>query len=373
MADILSSLVTAGATVAGAVNSRKQREWQSQENARQQQFQASQAEKQRKYETQMYERQQADALTQWQRQNDYDSPTAQMQRFRDAGLNPNLIYGQMSQGSAAEMPSASPSDLRDTTDYRSPYVSSLGAFIESANQFNQQRLQEAQIRHLDAQTKKTGAETGKLIVETQGLSDENVRNAVRFGHEIEFNGLTIAGLKADNEIKGQQLQNLKAALDNLNAQTDAVRQSIVESNRRIQSMDEQQKQREIDNILKNKEFELKVKQVYYARQEQLQRMKISEAQFLEWSQTQALRLAGLEADVSAKQLQNSFDLQANPLRIANLSMTNDNLMYQIDNSTSKRAYWRRRGNFIDKHFNQTILDVGADILNPIKGLLSIAP
>lgn len=30
----------------------------------------------------------------WNAQNEYNSPAAQMQRFRDAGLNPNLIYGQ---------------------------------------------------------------------------------------------------------------------------------------------------------------------------------------------------------------------------------------------------------------------------------------
>lgn len=32
--------------------------------------------------------------------NAYNSPTAQMQRFKDAGLNPNLIYGQGSPGNA---------------------------------------------------------------------------------------------------------------------------------------------------------------------------------------------------------------------------------------------------------------------------------
>lgn len=30
----------------------------------------------------------------WNLQNEYNSPVAQMQRFREAGLNPNLIYGQ---------------------------------------------------------------------------------------------------------------------------------------------------------------------------------------------------------------------------------------------------------------------------------------
>lgn len=48
----------------------------------------------RKWNEKMYERQRADALADWQRQTEYNSPRAQMQRFQEAGLNPNLIYGQ---------------------------------------------------------------------------------------------------------------------------------------------------------------------------------------------------------------------------------------------------------------------------------------
>jgi hypothetical protein len=44
---------------------------------------------------QMYNRQRADALADWNMQNAYNSPSQQMQRFKEAGLNPNLIYGQM--------------------------------------------------------------------------------------------------------------------------------------------------------------------------------------------------------------------------------------------------------------------------------------
>lgn len=49
------------------------------------------------YSREMYDKQRADALADWNRQNEYNSPSAQMARFKEAGLNPNLIYGQMSQ------------------------------------------------------------------------------------------------------------------------------------------------------------------------------------------------------------------------------------------------------------------------------------
>ena len=48
----------------------------------------------RRWNEKMYEKQRQDNLAQWNLQNAYDSPAAQMQRYREAGLNPNLIYGQ---------------------------------------------------------------------------------------------------------------------------------------------------------------------------------------------------------------------------------------------------------------------------------------
>lgn len=40
----------------------------------------------------------------WKMQAEYNSPQAQMQRFQEAGLNPNLIYGQGSNGNMTSAP-----------------------------------------------------------------------------------------------------------------------------------------------------------------------------------------------------------------------------------------------------------------------------
>lgn len=45
----------------------------------------------------MYKLQRKDALKDYATNNEYNSPRAQMQRFRDAGLNENLIYGNSTQ------------------------------------------------------------------------------------------------------------------------------------------------------------------------------------------------------------------------------------------------------------------------------------
>lgn len=58
----------------------------------------------------------------WKMQADYNSPQAQMQRFQDAGLNPNLIYGQ---GTNGNMSSAPVQQVPDAPDYGSS-MSKLG-------------------------------------------------------------------------------------------------------------------------------------------------------------------------------------------------------------------------------------------------------
>lgn len=44
----------------------------------------------------------------WQLQNQYNTPAAQMGRFQDAGLSPNLIYQQGSSGNASQVPNIQP-------------------------------------------------------------------------------------------------------------------------------------------------------------------------------------------------------------------------------------------------------------------------
>lgn len=47
----------------------------------------------RQFAWNMYAQQRKDALSDWTMQNEYNSPTSQMARLREAGLNPNLVYG----------------------------------------------------------------------------------------------------------------------------------------------------------------------------------------------------------------------------------------------------------------------------------------
>ena len=57
------------------------------------------------YEKSRYDQERSDMLSNWQMQNAYNSPAAQMERLKQAGLNPNLIYQNGGAFNAAEQAS----------------------------------------------------------------------------------------------------------------------------------------------------------------------------------------------------------------------------------------------------------------------------
>lgn len=114
---------------------------------------------------QMYGLSRDDAIAMWHMQNEYNLPSAHMQRLKEAGLNPHLVYGSGAQVTAGspESHSASPANL-GVPQY-GDIASSLGSYIGQAA--------------ITAQTAKTRAETGLISENTEYKAFDNaVRVAV---------------------------------------------------------------------------------------------------------------------------------------------------------------------------------------------------
>lgn len=96
----------------------------------------------------------------WNRQNEYNSPSAQMSRFKEAGLNPNLIYGQGSSGNATQLPKYS----APTVEYKyrplelDTVMSNLGAYMDL-------QTRSAQVDNIKAMTENTRARTANEAIE----------------------------------------------------------------------------------------------------------------------------------------------------------------------------------------------------------------
>lgn len=103
-------------------------------------------------------------LQNWHMQNAYNAPSAQMERLKDAGLNPNLMYGQGNVGNAGEAPQFKAPNLQAYTNFGDFGATAAGAQMLSG--FNQY-----------ANIQKTNAETDNIRQNTQNLqaSEENIK------------------------------------------------------------------------------------------------------------------------------------------------------------------------------------------------------
>lgn len=79
----------------------------SAQNRRNRKYQTEQNQKDREFAREQYAVQRGDALSDWAREAAYNSPEQQMNRLRQAGLNPHLVYGK---GADATMGSVSSSN-----------------------------------------------------------------------------------------------------------------------------------------------------------------------------------------------------------------------------------------------------------------------
>ena len=98
----------------------------------------------------------------WEKQNAYNNPASQMQRFKDAGLNPNLMFSQGESGNASEMPKYN----QTGTDF-SKRQNSLANILGAISQFQDIKMKGSQIDLVDENRK--GVEAENIL--------KNLRNA----------------------------------------------------------------------------------------------------------------------------------------------------------------------------------------------------
>lgn len=126
-------------------------------------FNMQMAGQQQRWNVEQWNREKQFALEQWERTNRYNSPQQQMARFKEAGLNPHLIYGQGSAGQAAPM--ATP----DVKGYTRPEAANVTRGIDLFGDFNRFQNINAQTDNLQAQSEL--AKQNALLIATKNANE----------------------------------------------------------------------------------------------------------------------------------------------------------------------------------------------------------
>lgn len=182
--------------------------------------------KTRKWNEKMHDITRAEALADWEMTNQYNSPKAQMARYRDAGLNPNLIYGQTNEAGAvrsADTPSWNP---------RSPSFEGIQTGVENTlSAYYDIQLKEAQIDNLEKQ--------GTVLIQEAALKAASTAQTSASTAKTQFE------LDLASELKETSLQAAEAQLKKLQADTKVT----LDANERATIQQAQSLQEGLERIL----------------------------------------------------------------------------------------------------------------------------
>lgn len=141
----------------------------------------------------------------WNRMNLYNSPLKQMERFRRAGLNPNLIYGKgsASAGNATQMAKYQRPNVPDAQAIQSPWFPQIDPLSMMA-QFQQVSQAVAQVGNINANT--------NLVNEK--ANNERIRGAVmKTEGNLKKNQLYVSSSTLPYQTAYKKIQTNRAQLE----------------------------------------------------------------------------------------------------------------------------------------------------------------
>lgn len=165
--------------------------------------------KNRKFSREMYNRQRQDSLADWAMQNEYNSPRAQMQRFQEAGLNPNLIYGQANYGADIRSSNSSSGNAQ------APSQRLVGEYMDVRQRSAQMDLLAQNMELIKSNIRKNDAQSTAVLASVPGIEQNIKRGAVKLALEQSLVGYQQEGARLG-------VEGLKVGIKKTEADTDRI-------------------------------------------------------------------------------------------------------------------------------------------------------
>ena len=269
-----------------------------QNRAIRQQIKAQQEENQknREYNLMLARTQNQWNLEQWQRENDYNSPTAQMARFRAAGLNPNLVYGQMSNG--ASSPTLTSGAASSPTDMSA--IGNKRNFGQAMQEMLGLEMQKAQIEAIKAGTEKTKEDTKNVTASTEALTIDNLYRAIKHQQDIKIGDMNLKIGDSTLKLNDNQLAQGVKTLEIMDKTLEEYNYKFRDYNAKYDLLIAQTDEQKRDTIRKDKQLAQFITNSYYDNEYKVAQTQLTLRQYNELCQTFISRLLNLEADTDSK-------------------------------------------------------------------------
>lgn len=179
--------------------------------------QTLQNKKNRQFQQDMYQQQKTDNIRFWEMENQYNSPLAQMQRLKDAGLNPNLVYGNgaTATGGSIQSPKQTSSDQPAV---KAPDM--LGMMSQIYN-MNKADAQTDLVRQQIEASKQTAALQAATTMLTEA---KTAREKIAVGRDTATYDADIEAAKAKVDLAWSQIMNT-----NQNTRTSAASEKSLQA------------------------------------------------------------------------------------------------------------------------------------------------
>lgn len=198
-------------------------------------------------------------MTQWNRENAYNSPAAQMARYKAAGLNSDLIYGQ--QNLSAASPEMTAGDGSQPTDVSN--LANKRTIGDMVAQASQTRLTNAQAKLAESQAKKTDEDTKGQSITNSFLPDLLTGDVDVKSADVRQK-LSAAGLNDKQiEVATEQLK--------------VMQQSVKESQKKIEDLQSQMENRTFQQVQAMLEYNLRKDKQRYEISEILSKVGLNHA------------------------------------------------------------------------------------------------
>lgn len=216
-----------------------------------------------------YQRVRNDNLADWHMQNEYNSPAAQMQRLKDAGLNPHLVYGTGATATnsqaprnaqlehvAMEAPRFDPGSVMGNyfdTQVKQAQVDNLK--VQKTVMEQEAILKSVQALNTLANTDKTKEETTNIQMLRETTIEAARKNIEKLTADIESTKANTVYTLQENmrkqELQPITVQTMNEAIQNMLESRKLSQQQRAESIERINNMVKDGKLKDIEIRLRN--------------------------------------------------------------------------------------------------------------------------
>lgn len=168
----------------------------------------------------------------WNRQNEYNTPEMQMHRLKEAGLNPNLMYGN-GQASTGNADAPKQAHVATTSNEMASFANNNA--IQMLSQYNDWQVKKAQIQNIQEET------TSKAL-QNQFMS-ASMKDRL-FGEEWKSN-LSYAKAKYQDELYVPLKYTREERAEQIRNQSKLSGQRLNESSERINFLQKSSRQKQL--------------------------------------------------------------------------------------------------------------------------------